>query len=93
MNDELKYCKFCDKEKPIKEFVKSGFAIKNICKECNNEKYKKKYKADKNWNELKKWLEEIQQEEFDINGFTGVCTEIRLECILDKMQELEGNND
>ena len=42
-----------------------------------------------NWNELKKWLEELQQEEFDINGFTGVCTEIRINCILDKMQELE----
>ncbi len=46
-----------------------------------------------NWNELKKWLEELQQEEFDISGFTVVCTEIRLECILDKMQELEGNNE
>lgn len=46
-----------------------------------------------NWNELKKWLEEIQQEEFDINGFTGVCTEIRINCILDKMQELEGNDE
>lgn len=42
-----------------------------------------------NWDELKKWLEELQQEEFDINGFTGVCTEIRINCILNKMQELE----
>lgn len=46
-----------------------------------------------NWNELKKWLEELQQEEFNINGFTGVCTEIRINCILNKMQELEGSND
>lgn len=42
-----------------------------------------------NRDELKKWLKEIQQEEFDINGFTGVCTEIRIECILDKIEELE----
>ena len=46
-----------------------------------------------NWNELKKWLEELQQEEFDINGFTGVCTEIRINCILEKMQEMEQEKD
>ena len=46
-----------------------------------------------NWNELKEWLEEILQEEFDINGFTGVCTEISINCILDKMQELENSNN
>ena len=46
-------------------------------------------KLENNWNELKEWLEEVQQEEFDINGFTGVCTEIRINCILDKMQEIE----
>ena len=86
MNDELKYCKFCDKEKPIKEFVKSGFAIKNICKECHNEKYKKKYKAEKNWNELKKWLEEEK-------GQYGKDNRCWYESVLDKMQELEGKNE
>lgn len=56
-----------------------------------NRIYKEEYvkRLEHNWNELKKWLEELQQEEFDINGFTGVCTEIRLDCILDKMSELE----
>lgn len=82
MIDELKYCKFCDKEKPIKEFVKSGFAIKNICKECNNEKYKKKYKADKNWNELKKWLEDY----YDYGDY------LKINYILKKMRELEGED-
>lgn len=43
--------------------------------------------------ELEKWLEEIQQEEFDINGFTGVCTEIRIQCILDKIKELRGDKN
>lgn len=38
MIGEIKYCKFCNKEKPIEEFVKSGFAIKNICRECQNKK-------------------------------------------------------
>lgn len=89
LNDEIEIIE----EKPKKEFCKSGFAIKNICRECQNKKQKEKLNASKNWNELKKWLEEIQQEEFNINGFTGVCTEIRINCILDKMQELEGNDE
>lgn len=69
--NELKYCKFCDKEKPIKDFVKSGFATKNICKECQNKKQTQIYKNSKkvkelqqenkqlkdNWNELKEYLE------------------------------------
>ena len=39
--------------------------------------------------ELKEWLKEIQQEELNINGFTGICTEITIDCILDKIEKLE----
>lgn len=53
--NELKYCKFCDKEKPVKDFVKSGFAIKNICRECQNQKQTKIYKNNKK-------VEQLQQE-------------------------------
>lgn len=53
--NELKYCKFCDKEKPIKDFVKSGFAVKNICRECQNQKQTQIYKNSKK-------VEELQQE-------------------------------
>ena len=53
--NELKYCKFCDKEKPIKDFVKSGFATKNICRECQNQKQTQIYKNSKK-------VEELQQE-------------------------------
>lgn len=51
--NELKYCKFCDKEKPIKDFVKSGFATKNICKECQNKKQTQIYKNSKEVDKLK----------------------------------------
>lgn len=51
--NELKYCKFCDKEKPIKDFCKSGFAIKNICKECQNKKQTQIYKNSKEVDKLK----------------------------------------
>lgn len=69
--NELKYCKFCDKEKPVKDFVKSGFAIKNICRECQNQKQTQIYKNNKkveqlqeenkrlkdNWDELKEYID------------------------------------
>ena len=38
-----------------------------------------------NWNELKKWLEE--------NKYAMSCKVLVAEEILNKMQELEGNND
>lgn len=73
--NELKYCKFCDKEKPVKDFCKSGFAIKNICKECQNKKqtqiYRNSKKVDKlqkqltkekdNWNKLKEYANKMHE--------------------------------
>lgn len=103
--NELKYCKFCDKEKPIKDFCKSGFAIKNICKECQNKKqtqiYKNSKEVDKlkqenkqlenNWNKLKEYLRD-----FDIEYLNEIMEHNlanTLENILSKMQELEQGSD
>ena len=91
---ELKYCKFCDKEKPVKDFVKSGFAIKNICRECQNKKQTQIYKNSKkveelqqenkqlkdNWNKLKEW-------------FQNNIDKPNIKFILETMQELEQGND
>ena len=77
--NELKYCKFCDKEKPVKDFCKSGSAIKNICRECQNKKqtqiYRNSKKVDKlqkqlikekdNWNNLKKYIRKTKLKEFE----------------------------
>lgn len=98
--NELKYCKFCDKEKPVKDFVKSGFAVKNICRECQNQKQTQIYKNSKkveelqqenqqlkdNWNKLKDYIKtEIPEDVFtDTEWFVS---------ILDKMQELEQGSD
>ncbi len=79
MNKEIKYCKFCDKEKPIKDFAKSGFAIKNICRKCQNQKQTQIYKNSKkakqlqqenqqlkdNWNKLKEYIKETKLKEFE----------------------------
>lgn len=62
MNEEIKYCKFCGKEKPIKEFVKSGFAIKNICRECQNKKQAQIYGDSKKVKELEKENQELKKQ-------------------------------
>lgn len=62
MSDEIKYCKFCNKEKPIKEFVKSGFAIKNICRECQNKKQAQIYRDSKKVKELEKENQELKKQ-------------------------------
>ena len=43
-------------------------------------------KLQNNWNELKKWLEENE-------SFDDYCNETTFTSVLDKMQELEGNNE
>lgn len=99
--NELKYCKFCDKEKPIKDFCKSGFAIKNICKECQNKKQTQIYKNSKEvnklkqenkqlksqWNKLKEYIEKQIEEPL---GGREFCCYLNVK---DKMQELEQGSD
>lgn len=60
--NELKYCKFCDKEKPIKDFVKSGFAIKNICRECQNKKNNQIYKNSKKVEKLEQENKQLKED-------------------------------
>lgn len=62
MIGEIKYCKFCNKEKPIEEFVKSGFAIRNICRECQNKKQTQIYRDSKKVKELEKENKELKKQ-------------------------------
>lgn len=80
--NELKYCKFCDKEKPIKDFVKSGFAVKNICRECQNQKQTQIYKNSKK-------VEELQQENKQLNN---ILTELE-ETIKNKIKGFKEDKD
>ena len=79
MNGELKYCKFCDKEKPIKEFCKSGSFIKNICRQCHNKKQKQIYQNSKKVKELQT---QLQQKE-------NIIKEVRE--YIEKASYLQGN--
>ena len=46
-----------------------------------------------NWKYIKKMLKEARQEEFNINGYCGTCTDVDIDFLLDKMQELEQGSD
>ena len=42
-----------------------------------------------NWNYIKKMLKEVRQEKFNVNGYCGTCTDVDIDFLLNKMQELE----
>ena len=96
--NELKYCKFCDKEKPIKDFVKSGFAVKNICRECQNQKQTQIYKNSKKVEELQQENKQLKDNWNKLKEYVGVewysydNDSVEFEVakdILNKIQELE----
>ena len=103
--NELKYCKFCDKEKPIKDFCKSGFAIKNICKECQNKKQTQIYKNSKEvdklkqenkqlksqWCKLKEYLHNVDVVIYYSENYDGHF--INYDELVNKMQEIEKGSD
>lgn len=42
-----------------------------------------------NWDYIKKMLKEVRQEKFNVNGYCGTCTDVDIDFLLNKMQELE----
>ena len=49
-------------------------------------------KLKDNWNYIKKMLKEARQEKFNINGYCGTCTDVDIDFLLGKMQELQGSD-
>ena len=49
-------------------------------------------KLKDNWNYIKKMLKEARQEEY-ISGYCGTCTDIDIDFLLGKMQELQGSRE
>lgn len=46
-----------------------------------------------NWNYIKKMLKEARQEKFNVSGYCGTCTDVDIDFLLNKMQELEQGSD
>ena len=95
---KIKYCKFCDKEKPEEDFCKSGGYIKNICRDCQNKKQKQIYQDSKRTKQLEQEIERLNN---IINELEKKLLELRLTDVdgktivyrlLDKLQELKGSD-
>lgn len=76
------YCSDCNELNCIDNFphAKITHAIRELQQE--NKQLKN------NWNYIKKMLKEAIQEKY-ISGYCGTCTDIDIDFLLDKMQELE----
>ena len=48
-------------------------------------------KLKDNWNYIKKMLKEARQEKY-ISGYCGTCTDVDIDFLLGKMQELQGSD-
>ena len=59
-------------------------------KYCDLKQENKKLKD--NWNYIKKMFEEARQEKY-ISGYCGTCTDVDIDFLLGKMQELQGSRE
>ena len=69
-------------------FMETKYELKDVKKlEKENQQLKD------NWNYIKKMLKEVRQEKFNVNGYCGTCTDVDIDFLLNKMQELEQGSD
>lgn len=74
------------------ERLNKGFKITNV-QEYNIDELLSYKKYKDNWNYVKKMLKEAKQEKFNVNGYYGTCTDVDIDFLLNKMQELEQGSD
>lgn len=74
------------------ERLNKGFKITNV-QEYNIDELLSYKKYKDNWNYIKKMLKEAKQEKFNVNGYCGTCTDVDIDFLLNKMQELEQGSD
>ena len=82
-NQQLKE-KLKDTNESLKNVQQRNREYRNNCFELN------KNQKD-NWNYIKKMLKEARQEKY-ISGYCGTCTDVDIDFLLGKMQELQGSN-
>lgn len=81
----MKYSKAQMIQKYIDELDESSKLSELWCKSQEENR-----KLKDNWNYIKKMLKEARQEKY-ISGYCGTCTDIDIDFLLGKMQELQGS--
>lgn len=84
--DELKIDKLQQENKNLNGAIQTY----DILLKSNTEENKQ---LKDNWNYIKKMLKEVRQEKFNVNGYCGTCTDVDIDFLLNKMQELEQGSD
>ena len=82
----MKYSKAQMIQKYIDELEESSKLSELWCKSQQENK-----QLIDNWNYIKKMLKEAKQEKY-ISGYCGTCTDVDIDFLLNKMQELQGSD-
>lgn len=96
MNDEIKeileYWKFYINEPSNYKLLNVHFdEIKKVLDYIINLQQENEKLKD-NWNYIKKMLKEARQEKY-ISDYCGTCTDVDIDFLLGKMQELQGSRE
>lgn len=83
----MKYSKAQMIQKYIDELDESSKLSELWCKSQEENR-----KLKDNWNYIKKMLKEARQEKY-ISGYCGTCTDVDIDFLLGKMQELQGSRE
>ena len=73
----------------IQELTEQDMWCPSNCEKLEKLQQENKQLKD-NWNYIKKMLNEARQEEY-ISGYCGTCTDVDIDFLLGKMQELQGS--
>ena len=87
-NEELKE-QLHDASIQIQELIEKDMWCPSNCEKLEKLQQENKQLKD-NWNYIKKMLNEARQEEY-ISGYCGTCTDVDIDFLLGKMQELQGS--
>lgn len=82
----MKYSKAQMIQKYIDELEESSKLSELLCKSQQENKQLKD-----NWNYIKKMLKEARQEKY-ISGYCGTCTDVDIDFLLGKMEEMIGGD-
>ena len=96
MNDKCKYCDYVSKCSRICEYNSYLCKVHRSFPKVVDKSYEQLQQENKilkdNWNYIKKMLKEARNEEFNIIGYCGTCTDVDIDFLLNKMQELQGSD-
>ena len=95
MNEKCKYCNYVSKCSRRCEYdsviCKLQRSFPKVVDKSYEQLQQENQQLKDNWNYIKKMLKEARNEEFNIIGYCGTCTDVDIDFLLNKMHELQGS--